>query len=90
MYLAGTKPEQKINNGEEIGGAPARKLTVAIPMYGIRNGTTTAVLRYGFVNVGRAPVATRNGSAAMNIISLCSVCAEVKLFSIVYTGLIVI
>jgi hypothetical protein len=32
MYLAGTKPEQKMNNGEKIGGAPARKLTVAIPM----------------------------------------------------------
>ena len=25
------------------------------------NGSTTAVLRYGFVNVGRAPVAPRNG-----------------------------
>jgi hypothetical protein len=32
MYLAGTKPELKINNGEKIGGAPARKLTVSIPM----------------------------------------------------------
>jgi hypothetical protein len=32
MYIAGTKPEQKSNNGEKIGGAPVRKLTVAIPM----------------------------------------------------------
>ena len=32
---------------------------------GASNGTTTAVLRYGFVNVGRAPVAPRNGSAAL-------------------------
>ena len=32
---------------------------------GASNGTTTAVLRYGFVNVGRAPVAPLNGSAAL-------------------------
>ena len=32
---------------------------------GASNGITTAVLRYGFVNVGRAPVAPRNGSAAL-------------------------
>ena len=32
---------------------------------GASNGTTTAVLRYGFVNVGRASVAPRNGSAAL-------------------------
>ena len=25
MYLAGTKPEHTINNGEKIGGAPSRK-----------------------------------------------------------------
>lgn len=29
------------------------------------NATTTAVLRYGFVNVGRAPVAPRNRSSAL-------------------------
>ena len=29
------------------------------------NGSTTEVLRYGFVNVGRAPVVPRNGSAAL-------------------------
>ena len=32
---------------------------------GVSNGTTTAVLWYDFVNVGRAPVAPRNGSAAL-------------------------
>ena len=32
---------------------------------GASNGTTMAVLQYGFVNVGRAPVAPRNGSAAL-------------------------
>jgi hypothetical protein len=32
MYLAGTKLEQNINNGEKIGGTPGRKFTVAIPM----------------------------------------------------------
>ena len=30
-----------------------------------RDYCTTAVLRYGFVNVGRALVAPRNGSAAL-------------------------
>ena len=32
---------------------------------GASNGTTTVVLWYGFVNVGRAPVAPRYGSAAL-------------------------
>ena len=32
---------------------------------GASNATTTAVLRYGFVNVGRAPVAPRNRSSAL-------------------------
>jgi hypothetical protein len=44
MYLAGTKPEHKINNGENIGGAPARTLTVAIPMWYRRSRCDTVVL----------------------------------------------
>jgi hypothetical protein len=32
MWLAGAIPEQNINNGEKIGGAPAKKLTIAIPI----------------------------------------------------------
>ena len=36
---------------------------------GSNNRTTTAVLRYGFVNVGRAPVVPRNRSAALRCLN---------------------